>query len=104
MLYRESLFVSMAGVIKTAQIDALIVLFSRNLVFSSLTVTAPCSKSWAWWPDGRVVMQRFAKPWTSVQFRFGPPLFSYILYLVAVHLGAPIMNERLTNRLPFIAM
>ena len=25
------------------------------------------------WPDGRVVMQRFAKPCTSVQFRLGPP-------------------------------
>ena len=104
MLYRESLFVSMAGAIKTAQIDALIVLFSRNLVFSSLTVTAPCSKSWAWWPDGRVVMQRFAKPWTSVQFRFGPPLFSYTLCLIAIYFSPPIMNERLTNGLPFITM
>ena len=25
------------------------------------------------WPGGRVVMQRFAKPCTSVQFRSGPP-------------------------------
>ena len=26
-----------------------------------------------YWPDGRVVMQRPAKPRTAVRFRFGPP-------------------------------
>ena len=33
-----------------------------------------------WWPGGRVVMQRFAKPCTSVQFRSGPPKYSLFKY------------------------
>ena len=33
-------------------------------------------------PGGRVVMQRFAKPWTSVQFRSGPPF--WVIWFMSV--------------------
>ena len=36
--------------------------------------SAVTSASFSEWRVGRVVMQRIANPWTSVRFRYAPPL------------------------------
>ena len=43
------------------------------------------------WPDGRVVMQRPAKPLTAVRFRFGPPKARFFIMIETEEI--PIKND-----------